>query len=92
MEIEAFNAAGSVQSGLGTFIMAMPPSKPADPYNDPSVTNDEMIKVYFGTTLPNDNGASIVGIQLQIDNGLGGNFSTIVGATRDVLQTSIVIN
>lgn len=92
MKVEAYNDAGVVSSGIGTFIMAMPPAKPADPYNDPSVTDDTKIKVFFGTTLPANNGATIVGMQLQMDNGMGGDFSTIVGATRDVLQTSIVIS
>jgi len=42
-------------------------------------TNTNTIGVTFGTTLPNDNGSPIIGLQLQIDDGMGGNFNTIIG-------------
>ncbi len=39
----AFNDAGSVQSGVGTFLLADVPAAPAPPTNDATATNDRQI-------------------------------------------------
>jgi hypothetical protein len=74
VQIEAFNEAGSIKSAIGEFVLASIPDAPDPPTNDASVTNSERIKVDFIGTLPNDRGSSIIGVQLAMDDGQGGDF------------------
>lgn len=67
--MKAFNAAGSITSGISSFVLSNIPSKPAVPTNDNSVTNDSRIKVLYGTTLPNNGGSPIISLHLQMDDG-----------------------
>jgi len=54
-------------------------------------TNIKAITVQFGTVLPNDNGASITNIQLWMDDGLGGDFSALLGLETPSLRTVITL-
>ena len=83
--IEGENNAGSVTSGIAFFILANVPATPAIPTNDALVTINERIKVNFGTVLPDNRGSPIIGLQLQMDDGLGGEFFTIVGRDSNTL-------
>jgi len=63
--VEAFNNAGSVMSGVATFILSNVPEKPSiPPQNDPSVTMETRIKVDYGIPLPNSRGSPIISIEL----------------------------
>lgn len=56
------------------------PSKPTDvPVNDPDVTSDERIKVTYADPAPFNGGASIISYELAIDDGMTGNFTSLVG-------------
>jgi hypothetical protein len=70
---------GHVLSGEGSFVLAAVPDAPSPPANDAAVTNDQRIKVTFGEPLPNARGSPIVGLQLAVDDGAGGEFRTVVG-------------
>lgn len=47
--------------------------------------------VYFGIPLPNSRGTPIVSIELQMDDGLGGDYKSMIGGQFDVLLTSLLI-
>ena len=67
-------------------ILAGVPSKPVDvPLNDPSVTNDKIIKVTFADPEPEDNGSALLSYELQMDDGITGDFVTIMGGTANSL-------
>jgi hypothetical protein len=83
VQLAAFNDAGSVLSGIGEFILANVPEAPSAPVNDASVTNNAQIKVRFAETLPNARGSSIFAVQLAMDDGLGGELTTVVGADEE---------
>lgn len=92
IQVEAFNAVGSVLSGLGSFVLADLPDAPDPPVNDASGTSESQIKVRFAETLPNNRGSLIFGVQLAMDDGEGGSFVTVVGEddTAPTLQTAYV--
>jgi hypothetical protein len=92
VQVEAFNAVGSVLSGVGSFVLADRPDAPAPPANDRAGTSDTQLSVRFAETLPNDRGSAIFGVQLAMDDGEGGPFLTVVGEDETVptLQTTYV--
>jgi len=77
LQVKAVNSAGSVVSGESYVILAATPQKPEKPVNDASVTNDQQIKVTYGTVLPDDGGSSIINIQLWMDDGQGGDLQPV---------------
>jgi hypothetical protein len=79
VQVKAFNEAGSVLSGTGAFVLADVPVSPAAPVNDATVTDATRIKVTFAAPLPNNRGSTIFALQLAIDDGNGGNFTTVLG-------------
>jgi hypothetical protein len=62
MQVKATTIAGEVTSGIGRFVLANVPAKPAIPVNVPSVTNTQQIKVSYGATLPSNRGSAIINI------------------------------
>jgi hypothetical protein len=83
-QLVAHNDAGSVSSGIGSFVLADVPEAPDAPLNDASVTDDEQIRVKFAETLPDERGSTILGVQLAMDDGYGGEHSIVVGEDEDV--------
>jgi hypothetical protein len=75
----AFNDAGSVISGIGSFLLANTPEVPNAPVNDASITNETQIGLSFATSLPNARGSAIYAVQLAMDDGIGGEFVTVLG-------------
>lgn len=60
--------------------MAGVPSKPTDaPVSDAQVTSDSRIKVDFAQPEPEDNGSAILSYELVMDDGVSGDFKSIVG-------------
>lgn len=45
----------------------------------------------YGTILPNDGGSPITSLHLQMDNGLGGDFSTITGFDQNNMATQATL-
>jgi hypothetical protein len=61
-------------------ILAAIPSKPTDvPVTDAAVTSDTVIKVTYGDPAPDDNDSPIISYELQMDDGLGGDFVSLTG-------------
>jgi hypothetical protein len=56
------------------------------------VTTDSQVKVKFVETLPNSRGSDIYAVQLAMDDGAGGEFTTVVGADEALpeLPTSYI--
>lgn len=60
------------------------------PVNDPTVTTDKMIKVTFANPPPVNGGSPILSYELQMDDGLAGPFTSLVGFNTDSMATSYV--
>ena len=71
-------------SGIGFFVLADVPEAPAVPQNDATVTSDSQIRVTFADPLPSGRGSPVLAIQLAMDDGLGGEFQTVLGADESV--------
>ena len=78
--VKVFTTQREALSGIGYFVLAGVPSKPTDkPVNDLTVTSDSRIKVTFANPPPNDNGSPILSYELQMDDGITGDFVSLVG-------------
>lgn len=62
VQLVAHNDAGSVSSGIGSFLLANTPEAPGPPVNDAAVTNETTIKVNFAETLPAARGSTILAV------------------------------
>lgn len=61
--------------------------------SDATITNESVIKVYYGPQPDSDNGGSaILSYELQIDNGRGGNFTSLIGYEVYSLETSYTLS
>lgn len=79
-------------SNVGYFVLAGIPSKPTDvPINHPAVTSDKTIKVTFANPPPNDNGSPILSYELQMDDGVSGDFTSLVGYSSFSLLTQFTV-
>lgn len=78
-QIKAYNDGGFVDSGIASFVLADVPDTPAVPTYDATQTNESQIRVLYGTVLPNDRGSPITSLHLLMDDGYGGEFSTVTG-------------
>jgi len=65
---------------IAYIILAGIPSKPTDaPVSDAQVTSDTRIKVDFAQPAPLDNGSAILSYELVIDDGVSGDFTSVIG-------------
>ena len=65
--------------------MASVPDAPSPaPSSDSTVTNNEQIKVTW--TAPSDGSSEIISYEVQMDDGKGGNFVSLVGYTSEYLK------
>ena len=94
VKITAFNSGGrQADSSSQTFILASIPDTPTDsPVSDTSVTSSSVIKVSYGTTPPFNGNSPILSYSLEIDDGLGGSYTKLVGYTSNSLITSYTIS
>lgn len=86
-----FVASTGVESSESSeYLMALKPSKPTDkPYRGVN-TNATQIDVSFNYT-SSTNGASILSYHLQVDDGKGGQFRDVSGATSNDLSLSRIV-
>ncbi len=69
------------------------PSKPIDkPVNEISVTSDSRIRVTFANPPPNDNGSPILSYELQMDDGISGDFVSLVGYNSNSKLTTWTVS
>ena len=47
--------------------------------------------VTFGIPLPNSRGSPIISVELQMDDGIGGDYQSMTGGEFDILLTSLLI-
>jgi len=47
--------------------------------------------VYYGIPLPNSRGTPIISVELQMDDGIGGDYKSLVGGEFDIILTSRLI-
>lgn len=93
-KIRATNNAGSSDSiDILNVVLADEPNQPTDrPVSDASVTNESRIKVFFGPQSEAENGgAPILSYELQIDNGIGGNFTSLIGNPETSTETEFTV-
>ena len=80
-------------SNVGYIVLAGVPSKPTDlPVNDPTVTSDNKIKVTFASPPPAANGSPILSFELQMDDGINGDFTSLVGYSSFSLLTQYTVD
>jgi hypothetical protein len=95
IKVRAYNANGYSDSPTLYAILAAAPDKPSSgPISDASVTNQHRIKVNYGPQPASENGGSaILTYELQIDNGYGGGFTSLIGGegAENSLETSYLI-
>ena len=89
--LEAINEIGSVQSSIGSQLLAGVPGKPdSTPLSDPDVTDGSKIKVTW-TEPSDDGGAPIQSYGLEIDDGAGGDFVSLAGETQNYLRLEYTV-
>jgi len=83
--LRAYNEIGFTESGIVSTVLAGVPGKPAAaPLSDPTVTGPKKIKVTW-TEVPDDGGSDIVSYSLEMDDGLGGDFTPMIGLANNYL-------
>ena len=93
IKVRSFNDNGFSDSAVLYSVSAAVPSTPTDmPVSDASITNQDIIKVNYGPISATLNGGSpILSYELQMDDGLGGNFTSLVGLLTPSLETTFVV-
>lgn len=71
-------------------MLANVPDTPAVPVKVAAETSESQIKVTFGTVLPSNRGSTITSLELQMDDGLGGDFTSVIGNPTDNMLTYYV--
>jgi hypothetical protein len=75
-------------SSISFIELASVPFKPVDkPISDSLVTSDDTIKVSFADPKPENGGSPIISYELVMDDGMSGNFTTLVGLDANSLLT-----
>ena len=92
-KINATNSAGYTQSSPISVILSSVPDTPtAHPTSDATVTDDTKIKVDITPLLSTKNGGStILSYNIEMDNGQGGSFTSLVGYETNSLETTYTI-
>ena len=68
------------------------PEKPTDvPVNDETVTTDKKIKVSYASPAPSDNGSPLLSYDLQMDDGVTGEYVNLVGVSSNSMQSYFVV-
>lgn len=79
-------------SGVTYITKASVPDAPTDvPVSDTTVTSDTKIKVTFASPAPGDGGSSIISYELQMDDGITGTYTSIVGYSSNSLLTAYTV-
>ena len=93
-KVRAFNAAGysDSESVLNVVLSDEPDTPTIGPISDSSVTNESRIKVNFGPQDVAMNGGSpLLSYELQMDNGQGGEFTSLIGYNSESLETTFIV-
>lgn len=92
-KIRAINADGYIDSYPLEVVLASVPDTPlVGPISDASITNQYQIGVDYDSLTPAQSGGSnIISYELQMDNGKGGDFISLVGLNTDNLDTYFTV-
>jgi hypothetical protein len=72
-------------------LAAVPDTPVSAPISDATITNESRIKVFYGPLIyANNGGSAILSYELQIDNGIGGDFVSLIGADSESLETEFI--
>ena len=93
-KLRALNFAGYTDSvPLSVVLSAIPDTPLTGPYSDSDFGDNTRMKIFYGPQAVSENGGSdILSYELQIDNGKGGDFRSLIGLERNSLETSYVIS
>lgn len=90
-KIKSLNEIGEAESVIYSQILASIPEAPTTaPISDPLVTSISKIKVTWDAVI-DDGSSEILSYSLEIDDGTGGDFTTVVGYLSDYLLFSYTI-
>ena len=93
LQVQVFTTQRDSLSEVAYALLASVPFAPTDvPVSDTSITNDTTIRVTYASPAPNDGGSAILSYELQIDDGLGGDFTTLVGYSPYTMATHFTID
>jgi hypothetical protein len=93
LQVQVFTTQRDSLSEVAYALLASVPFAPTDvPVSDTSITNDTTIRVTYANPAPNDGGSAILSYELQIDDGLGGNFTTLVGYSPYTMATHFTVD
>lgn len=85
--LEATNSEGTSTSGIVSILLAQLPSKPNNPVSLVAWDKDELTVRFDALTLNSENGGSLIlSYQLDIDDGLNGEFIPVIGFNSNSLK------
>lgn len=87
--LRALNMIGYADSTIVNVILADVPQKPAPPTHDQTQTSASQIYVKYTTT--GDNGSPIISYELQMDDGNGGDYTSLIGFSSQYLKLWYVV-
>jgi hypothetical protein len=93
-KIRAFNHAGysDSESFLSVVLSDEPDQPTTGPVSDALITNESRVKVDYGPQSIDKNGGSpLLSYELQMDDGIGGNFTSMIGYETDSLETTFTV-
>jgi titin len=92
VKVRAHNFEGFADSEVLNVILSAVPDKPSQaPYSDASITNEEKIQVVYDSLPASENGGSpILSSELQVDDGMGGEFTSLIGFDTESLKTQLL--
>jgi len=86
-KIKSVNEIGEAQSPISSQVLAEVPQAPESaPVSDSAVTNTERIRVTW-SEVTQDGSSEIISYSLEIDDGTGGDFVSVVGTESQYLLT-----
>ena len=72
---------------------AIPDTPLSGPASDPTYSDNTKMKILYGPqTYLQNGGSDILSYELQMDNGLGGNFTSLIGFNSSSLETSYIVS
>lgn len=92
LQVQVFTTQRDALSAIAYALLASVPAAPTDiPVSDASITNDTTIRVTYASPPPADGGSALLSYELQMDDGLGGDFVTLVGYTPNTMVTHYTV-
>lgn len=92
IQIKVFTTQRESLSEVAFITKASVPDQPSDvPVQDPTGTSDTQIKVIIASPAPGNGGSVIISYEIQMDDGLSGDYVSIIGFDTNSLLTTYTI-